>query len=162
AFLTRAWKELRHELAEALGHLPGDLLLAGRDTPGDVGTEISTAREHRRESLAAVVQANAKRAQEALRSLEEYGKCLSTDFGQTVEALRYRVYTLEQAMWRGTNARARLADVRLYVLVTEAECRLSLPGTVSEAAAGGAQIIQLREKNLDDRTLLERAREVRR
>src|SRR5207237_2247219 len=49
----------------------------------------------------------------------------------------------------------------LYVLVTEANCRASLTGTISEAAAGGAQIIQLREKGLDDRTLLEKARAVR-
>src|SRR5205823_5609899 len=51
---------------------------------------------------------------------------------------------------------------RLYVLVTESRCRLSLAGTVTEALAGGAQIVQLREKGIDDRTLLEKAREVRR
>ncbi len=48
------------------------------------------------------------------------------------------------------------------MLVTEALCRASLPGTVREACLGGAQIIQLREKALDDRRLLELAREIRR
>src|SRR6185436_664210 len=52
-------------------------------------------------------------------------------------------------------------DARLYVLVTSAACRLSLVGTIKEAALGGAQIIQLREKGIDDRTLLARARDVR-
>ena len=40
-------------------------------------------------------------------------------------------------------------------------CRVSLAGTVKEAALGGAQIIQLREQGIDDRTLLARARDVR-
>ncbi|MBI3823772.1 MAG: thiamine phosphate synthase, partial [Planctomycetes bacterium] len=55
----------------------------------------------------------------------------------------------------------RLADAQLCVLVTDALCRASLIGTVKEAALGGAQMIQLREKGIDDRTLLQRARDVR-
>jgi thiamine-phosphate pyrophosphorylase len=55
-----------------------------------------------------------------------------------------------------------LAEARLYVLVSGSLCAAALDWTIAEAAAGGAQIIQLREKNLDDRTLLERARNVRR
>src|SRR5205085_3022756 len=62
----------------------------------------------------------------------------------------------------GGEARARLADVRLYVLVSGASCVHSLEWTIREAAAGGAQAFQLREKGLDDRALLERARQVRR
>jgi thiamine-phosphate pyrophosphorylase len=62
---------------------------------------------------------------------------------------------------QGGESRERLADAQLYVLVTDALCRSSLVGTVKEAALGGAQIIQLREKDLDDRTLLARARDVR-
>src|SRR5262249_36850618 len=41
-------------------------------------------------------------------------------------------------------------------------CTRSLEWTVREASAGGAQVIQLREKGLSDRELLERARQVRR
>ena len=65
-------------------------------------------------------------------------------------------------MLLGEDARQRLAAVQLYVLVGSAQCRHPLPDAVRAAAAGGAQMIQLREKNVDDRTLLERAREVRR
>ncbi len=162
AFLTEELKRLRHELTAALSTVPANLLLEARDTPGDVGTAISTPSEHDRASLADVARANAKRLQEALRSLEEFGKLVNPELGQAVEACRYRAYTLEQAVLLGAGARERLAGARLYVLVTEAACRLSLAGTIAEALAGGAQIVQLREKDLDDRTLLERAREVRR
>jgi thiamine-phosphate pyrophosphorylase len=53
-----------------------------------------------------------------------------------------------------------LAAARLYVLVSEALCRASLVGTVSEVLAGGAQVIQLREKTMADRVLLEMARDI--
>src|SRR5262249_52351123 len=50
----------------------------------------------------------------------------------------------------------------LYVLASSNQCRTSLTGAVREALDGGAQIIQLREKHSDDRTLLALARDVRR
>jgi thiamine-phosphate pyrophosphorylase len=161
AFLCRQWKQLRHDLAQALRLLPGSLLLEARDTLHDVGTAISTEQEWQRTSLHAVVQSNVKRLQEALRSLEEYGKIVAVEFAQQIEKIRYQSYTLEGAVVQGSKSRERLADAQLYVLVTDALCRVSLVGTVKEAALGGAQIIQLREKDLDDRTLLARARDVR-
>jgi thiamine-phosphate pyrophosphorylase len=160
-FLSRELKELRHDLAEVLSLLSARSLLEARDTLGDVGTVITTASEQERPHLSAVVEANTKRLQEALRSLEEYGKLGSADFARSIEALRYRVYTLERALLLGCHARHRLADAVLCVLVAEASCKASLTGTISEAVAGGAEIVQLREKNLDDRTLLEKARQVR-
>jgi thiamine-phosphate pyrophosphorylase len=160
--LTGRLKQFRHNLADALEQLPAGLLLAARETTQDVGTTISTEQEWQRESLAALVAANSKRLQEALRSLEEFGKLVRVDFAQAIEQLRYESYTLERALVLGQDARARLADCRLYVLVTEALCRTSLLGTVRDACEGGAQVIQLREKTLDDRRLLPLAREVRR
>lgn len=162
AGLTRRLKEMRHELAEALEDLPPGLLLAARDTAGDVGTAISTDREQSRHSLADVTKANVKRLQEALRSLEEYGKLYGSSLSQRLEKLRYDSYTLERSLLTGVDAAAQLADARLYVLLSGATCRASLEWTIAEAAAGGAQIIQLREKTLGDRELLARARDVRR
>jgi thiamine-phosphate pyrophosphorylase len=161
-FLSGELKRLRHELTAILSELPPGQLLENRDTLGDVGTTLTTAQEHQRYSLTAVVQANLKRLQEALRSLEEYGKLRAPALGQAVEALRYRSYMLERSLVLGGAARQRLADARLYVLMTAAQCTLGLERTIREAAAGGAQVFQLREKNLPDRELLTRAREVRR
>jgi thiamine-phosphate pyrophosphorylase len=105
---------------------------------------------------------NWKRTQEALRSLEEFGKVHAPGLGQALERLRYRCYTLEKAAGLGLVARDRLAHARLYLLVTGSQCRLSLEQTIKEAAAGGVHVVQLREKELTDRELLERARRVRR
>jgi thiamine-phosphate pyrophosphorylase len=78
-----------------------------------------------------------------------------------METIRYHTYTLEKSFSVGEQSRKRLADARLYVLVTESGCKASLYGTVAEALAGGAHVIQLREKNVADRIVLERAREIR-
>jgi thiamine-phosphate pyrophosphorylase len=153
-------KNLRHQLAAALEQLPLYLLLQARDTLHDVGTNITTEQEQERASPSAVVRANAKRLQEALRTLEEYGKVLNPSFARVIERLRYESYTMERALSRGGDLSARLVLAKLYVLVTEASCRASLVGTVGEALVGGAQVIQLREKQLDDRTLLATARDV--
>ncbi len=160
-FLTGQLKELRHGLTKALADLPANLLAAARDAEQDVGAQITTPQEQERDSLGDVLRANAKRLQEALRSLEEFGKVLSPALGQAAERLRYQAYTLEKALVLGDNARQRLADARLYVLVTESLCRASLAGTIREAVEGGADVIQLREKQLDDGALLAQAREVR-
>jgi thiamine-phosphate pyrophosphorylase len=160
-FLSRELKQLRHDLVETLAGLPRGLLEA-RDTLRDVGTSLSTEREQQRFSVQGVVQANLKRLQEALRSLEEYGKLHRAELGAALEKVRYRSYTLERAILLATSACARLADARLYVLITGSLCAASVDWTIQEAAAGGAQIIQLREKDLSDRQLLERAQQVRR
>src|SRR5207248_3818354 len=106
--------------------------------------------------------ANLKRLQEALRTLEEFGKLHGPDLGRAVEALRYRSYTLERAVLLGADARQRLAGARLYVLLTRSRCAAALDWTIAEAAAGGATVFQLREKGRGDRELLALARDVRR
>jgi thiamine-phosphate pyrophosphorylase len=162
AFLTGRLKELRHGLTEALADLAPGLLLEARETERDVGTALSTAAERHRASLLEVVRANLKRLEEALRTLEEYGKVVSPRLGQTVEGLRYGAYTLERAILLGSTARQRLQGALLHVLLSGEGCTAALDWTIAEAAAGGAHVIQLREKGLSDRELLERARQVRR
>jgi thiamine-phosphate pyrophosphorylase len=161
AFLSRTLKELRHDLTEALSELSADLLLEARETEQDVGTELTTPSELDRASLRDVVHVNLKRLQEALRSLEEFGKVHNARLGQVLEQMRYRVYTLERALVLGASARERLQRARLYVLLSASQCVTTLDWIIAEAAAGGADVVQLREKNLTDRELLERARRVR-
>jgi len=161
AFLCRELKQLRHDLTQALSGLPAPHLLEARETQSDVGVSLSTETEQTRSSLAAVAIANWKRLQEALRSLEEFGKTVGPDIGRAMDQLRYRSYTLERAGGIGASARDLLADVRLCLVVTGLQCVRSLQETIKEATAGGVGMIQLREKDLCDRELLERAREVR-
>jgi thiamine-phosphate pyrophosphorylase len=161
AHLCEMLKSLRHELAVALQQLGSDRFHASRDTAGDVGTAISTASEAERSSAADVLRANCKRVEESLRSLEEYGKLINPAAAATIEQLRYRFYTLEKALLTIETSRARLANCRLYLLVTQSACRGGLERVVKGALDGGVDVIQLREKDVDDRRLLELAAQVR-
>jgi thiamine-phosphate pyrophosphorylase len=161
-FLTEQIKELRHELAAIATRLPTSLLLAARETVQDVGTSVSALGEYDRRTPAQVAVTNGKRLQESLRSLEEFGKLFAPEIGRALESLRYRAYTLERALNVGSQSREKMATAKLYVLLTGAQCQAALDWTIQRAAAGGVDIVQLREKSLPDREFLARARDVRR
>ena len=160
-------KALRHDLAAALARLPIASAILFRDTPGDVGTTIKTTSELARASASDVVIAAGKRLSEALRSLEEFAKTENSAAAAALEQLRYRGYALEQSLARTFTHSPRFADVRLYVLLTEALCAAPWQETLDEILAaarpgdggrGGEVCIQLREKALPDGEFLRRAR----
>ena len=158
--LSAAAKDLRHDLRAGLAQLPQDLLLAARDTPGDVGTSITTSAETTRPDAQAVVVAAGKRLSEALRCLEEYSKIDSPPIAALIEALRYRAYDLEKTILTRGARNKRFDPVRLYVLVTEQYCQLPILETCQAVLDGGADCIQLREKHKSDAQIIDLAREI--
>ena len=158
ALLTAAAKALRHELAKAVDEAGLDGVIAARDILGDVGCSIATEREYERASLKEVVVAAGKRLTEALRVIEEVGKTRSTSFGAAVERVRYSAYELERRIAVRLHSRGRFEAVLLYVLITESLCAGDWLTTAEAALRGGADALQLREKNLSDRELLDRAK----
>ena len=156
ADLCEALKTIRHDLAAATRDQIADAILH-RDTPGDVGTQIKTATESTRADLSDVVTAAGKRLGEALRTVEEYLKTISPADAARVESIRYRFYDVEQRLARTLRPAALFANVRLYVLITESACRADWFSTAQAAIRGGADCLQLREKNLDAAELLRRA-----
>ena len=98
AHLTERLKQIRHDLAAALAGIPWEQRLAARETQADVGTGITTPSEHNREQIRDVLTANFLRLEEALRSLEEFGKIIDPAVGVAIEQLRYRTYTLQRAV----------------------------------------------------------------
>jgi thiamine-phosphate pyrophosphorylase len=161
ASLSRRLKEVRHRFGEACRGLDSEGLVAARDTAGDVGTHIMTTAEQTRESPRAVLTANFKRIQEALRTLEEYTKLTDVWISGRFEVLRYDAYTLEKRTIAAVVAHRELGEACLMVLVGGLPTLGDLTWVVGEALAGGADVIQLREKDLPDREWLTRAREVR-
>jgi thiamine-phosphate pyrophosphorylase len=164
AELQAGLKSLRHDFVQAIAPWSADAILH-RDTPGDVGTGQKTASEFRRESLASVILAAGKRLGEALRAIEEVLKTASAPAAAAVESLRYRFYSIEQAIARtlhpsGPGGAGRVAAVRLYALVTESLCRQPWLAVAEQAILGGADCLQLREKTLEARELLIRARQL--
>jgi thiamine-phosphate pyrophosphorylase len=161
-FLTSELKTLRHDLSAACSRLHPGGWLACRDTIGDVGTDLGTRQEYERPDVAAVVTANARRLQESLRSLEEFGKLVDIDAARVCERARYRAYTLEKALDRTAAAWQRLGTARLYVLIDGCESAMACERLAADLVRAGVHIVQLRDKKLPDGELLERARGVRR
>lgn len=164
--LTEELKQLRHALAAEIARFDAADLLAARDTSGDVGTQLTTPAESSRRDLASLATANFKRVQEALRSLEEYGKTLDSHFGAAMKQLRYRSYTVEKNISAGQPRGARrsqllLANSELYVLIDGRDALDAFDALARELIAAGVDVIQLRDKRLTDRELLQRARRIR-
>jgi thiamine-phosphate pyrophosphorylase len=159
AKLTEQIKSLRHDLRAALGLLAPGILEANRDTPADVGTTVTTAAEMNRRSLLDIVIAAAKRLSESLRSIEECSKTLNTELARQIESLRYRAYAIEMELQLrfGTG---RASQWTLCVLLTESLCKRPWKEVLRAAIDGGADCIQIREKEFDGGDLAERVREV--
>ncbi len=153
-------KLLRHDLAEALKDTLADAVLC-RDTTGDVGTTIKTPAELVRDDLSHVVIAAGKRFGEAIRCLEEFAKTTDPAAAAKLEQIRYRFYVLEQTVAFTLRPASRFADVRLYVLITQSHCAgRPWQQVAQQAIAGGADCLQLREKDIESGELLRRAREL--
>ncbi len=153
-------KSLRHELCAHIASLgTGDAVL-WRDTPGDVGVTIKAGDERVRQSTQHVVTAATRRLTEALRVLEELAKLQSPAVAAHIESLRYRSYTLEQAIERQARQLHKMPQFGLHVLLTESLCRRPWRETLTAILEGGADVVQLREKHLSDGELLIRAKMV--
>ncbi|MBA3314130.1 MAG: thiamine phosphate synthase [Planctomycetaceae bacterium] len=162
AFLTRRLKNLRHAINEALSAVPLTERLAARDTVGDVGTSISSPSAESRLRENDLLAANLHRAEEALRSLEEFGRLIDPTLGPAFEKLRYELYTIEKTLAAAPAAHERLAGRDLYVLLTRSRCVQPIEEVIRGAASGGAKIFQVREKEMPDRKLLSHLKAVRR
>jgi thiamine-phosphate pyrophosphorylase len=157
--LSARLKQVRHDLTTVLRPWLGEAILH-RDTPGDVGADNKIAAELRRADVADVVTAAGKRVGEALRAIEEFAKTIDPAAAGAVEAIRYRFYDVEQAVARTLRPANRFESVQLYVLITEKICRRPWLETAELAIAGGADCLQLREKELDGGEFFERAKKL--
>ncbi|HIK10268.1 MAG TPA: thiamine phosphate synthase [Oscillatoriaceae cyanobacterium M33_DOE_052] len=146
-------KQLRQEVG--LWHRAE--IRAARDTAGDLGTELTHPGEEVRSDIAAVLQANFCRVQEAMRVVEEYGKLYHPDMGSAFKQLRYQVYTLETGLMSYRRIQ-RLAQAYLYLVTNP---RDNLLATVEAALKGGVDIVQYRDKNADDKERLRLAQSLR-
>lgn len=155
-------KRLRHDLTSAMSRLPRIELLRARDTPGDVGTSVTTTSERFRTDQASIVAAASSRVTQALRCLEEHGKAIDVEFAALIEAIRYQAYdacsSLEQICLTGGNQRLhRIQSARLYALVDGDESEDGLAAKIRRLADQSVDVVQLRDARLDDRTLYHRA-----
>lgn len=102
-----------------------------------------------------------KRAQEAVRVLEEFARAGQPEASEALAQVRFELYAAEQWLDHGAGRAAILQGARLYVLLAEADCPLGLEATAQAVLEGGARIVQVREKALEGAALLERVKRVK-
>lgn len=154
AALSESLKQQRHQLRQ---QIPAGVT-SQRDTVHDVGTSISTDSEAQRGRLTDLISANAKRAQEALRVLEESCKLGGTQ-SAAIEQLRYAVYTIEARLLQHVPA-TRLLREKIYVLLDHDLC-VDPISCARQLVAAGAGIIQYRGKSLCENEYFKMARQLR-
>ena len=145
--LAEECKKTRQELAQWHSWE----LRQARDTPGDIGTELSHPQEEVRESIEQLLRANLSRTQEALRVLEEYSKLYEPQMAAACKQMRYRVYTIESNLLNNYRLQ-QLHNSYLYLVTSPSE---QLFPIVEEALIGGLSLVQYRDKNANDRDRLE-------
>ena len=158
ALANRDLAEECKQLRQALAPWHSDELREARDTPGDVGTELTHPQEAERTNIRALLQANLCRVEEALRVLEEYGKLREPAMGACCKQLRYRVYALESRLL-GPRLIQQLRQCALYLVTSPTD---NLLATVEAALKGGLGLVQYRDKDTEDGLRWQRAKDLRR
>ncbi len=144
-------KQMRQELAQ----WHKEEFRRARNTPDDPATGLSHANEVIRADIQAVLRANMGRLQEALRVLEEYGKIVDPQLGESMKQMRYQVYTLESQLLAreetniGAMRRKKLQAASLYLVTSPVA---NIVAVVEPALQGGVQIVQHRQKDGEDAT----------
>lgn len=162
ANLSQQFKAMRHSLSKKLSKF-GTGLLSVRNSTGDVGTGIELSQQ---QDLTSLVIANAKRAEEGLRVIEELAKLpeishilQSKDFEQT----RFQLYTLERELLSKVLRQQKITRLTgLYVIIdTQTLGFKDEVDTTNKAIRGGARIIQLRDKHYNKGELLTIAEKIK-
>ena len=159
-FSARA-KTIRHRLCSAMKDFDTLSLLSSRDTQADVGKNLHVQGQLKRSDLKDIFIAASKRASEALRALAEAGQVVSPDTAMIFEELRFEIYSLEKDVIIAADTRSRFESVRLYVLI-DADSNSDHEKVLALAKAcclGTADCLQLRAKGIQDRSLLELAKQ---
>ena len=105
--LQREFKAVRHALTRAERAAGGEAWVRHRAADRDPGADVRLRRPAPRRVLADLARANLRRAEEALRVLEELCALKVPATGRRFQRLRFRTYTLEQRLLAALAAQER-------------------------------------------------------
>lgn len=156
--LTRKLKAERHTLRKLfVPAITGATRV--RDAAGDVGRG-PLAIEEGREDMLELVARNAKRVEEALRSLEEVSKIRSPVPSRRLKKMRFAIYGMEQELAEILSQGKGLKGKGVYVVLPDTtEGRIIR--LVRQLVDAPIAAIQLRCKKLPDNRLLSVAKRIR-
>ncbi|MFH1709664.1 MAG: thiamine phosphate synthase [bacterium] len=156
--LTSKLKDVRHRIVAIVKRLSGPkpVSLFVRNVHSDVGAERTTRSEAKRTNVLDVFMANIKRAEESVRVFEETSKLFDPKLGPKFKKLRFELYDIEQKAALKLKKKIKL-EFNLCVITDPSFGRSHLE-IMKQAAAGGAEIVQLRDKNMSRSEYLKTAK----
>lgn len=160
--LSEKLKNIRHKI-NSVQESNYEECLDARDTENDVGVEIKNSSA--RLNIENIFKANIKRLQQALRTLAEYSG-QKPEHVATFEKLRYSSYTLEKTMWNKLKEKynqLKLSDKKLYLVTNsdDFESDDDFLDAVASALEGGVDVLQLREKNMPAKKIVELGKKIK-
>lgn len=157
---TEALRKMRHTLRKTLAKYDFEYINA-RDSEHDIGKEISAASTlDNKTSLRQLINANFKRIEEAVRTLEETLKIKNLYAeSKTMETLRYEAYYLEKEI--SFLLKKDIPEGLYGITDFENSNGRSNIEVVTEMIKGGIKIIQYREKNKTPLEKLEECKSIR-
>jgi thiamine-phosphate pyrophosphorylase len=160
--LTQQLKTMRHQILETDQRF-NQRLLQARDSEGDVGINLE-APPKKEPELTSILVANSRRVQESLRTIEELAKIPDTKLDtEKFKKARFDLYTIERNLLSRLLRQDKLKRLSgLYVIVdTQALLKHKHIDVARAAIAGGARVIQLRDKISTKKELLPIAEQLR-
>ena len=160
AAASEQWKILRHDLTDSNRTFPSRTTVAGSRYRNRCWYTIQHTSEYQRDRLETVIAAAASRTQQSLRTLEEYGKTIDPKSAGDFESIRYRCYTLAARLELNVGVQQRfhrLTQSSLYALVNCGPDSESFANHIVQLADAGVNLFQLRDRGVDDLTLMQRA-----
>ena len=165
ASLTQQLKTIRHQLVTSDWTF-NQQLLQSRDSESDVGINIEAPEQDKQRELPIMVIANARRVQEALRTLEELAKMPDTASkldSEKFKQARFNLYAIERMLLSKLLRKDKIRSIPgLYLIIdTQALKGRSHIEVASQAICGGAKTVQLRDKLQSKKELLPLAQKLR-
>jgi thiamine-phosphate pyrophosphorylase len=146
--LTQKLKEMRHKAVKIDTSLQ-KRLLGARDSAGDVGSDMEVTGDVKKRNITHIISANAKRAQESLRVLEEIAKNPDNKLEtERFRKARFELYEIEKELMGKASRKEKIERITgLYAVIDTEWLKGRKPDKIAEQMIkGGARIIQLRCK----------------
>lgn len=163
--LSSDFKNLRHKTADIVKKIPAGILLGARDVLNDEQKFINTASEMKREGIKDIFRSNIRRAIEASRVVEEFSKSIHPDIAECFQEVRFSLYELEQRGWMLLEKKILMDKFRLslYAIIDSGFVKYEhMEETARVLVGSGADIVQLRMKDVSDRVFLSAAEKISR
>ena len=156
--LTLRIKEIRHKYGHIKMLIPDDMILS-RDSETDIGKSSNFDKSGQLD-IADITARSFGRTEEAARVIEEYGGMINREISIIAKGIRFELYNLEKIIFPELKRINRITDtLGLYLVMTNPAVGYEELARI--AVANEVSVIQLRDKEMNDRDLVETGRRLK-